>query len=87
MAKEKCRECKTSERKTRVPSEYLMTTFWGGSKHGRCLQISGTTHTATHPTTKERIATGQYTQLTSDQAKEMIKDLQDFIDNKLIETP
>ena len=77
----------STDHKTRVPDEYLMTTYYGGTNKGRCLQISGTTHTEIHPTTKESVDTGRYTQLTVDEAKAMIKDLKDFIKDKLPESP
>ena len=48
---------------------YWLTSFYGGVKRGRCIQI----------TAKEEDGSFGYVQLTKEDAKALIKDLQKFL--------
>ena len=61
----------STERQSSECDVYLLTTFFGGDKRGKCLQITG-------------LSEG-YVQLTMAQAKSLVLDLLDFIDDKLKE--
>ena len=58
----------TTELKTNS-SNYWLTSFYGGVKRGRCIQI----------TAKQEDGTYGYAQLTKEDAKALIKDLQKFL--------
>jgi hypothetical protein len=60
--------------KSRLADQYYLTRFSGGIERGVCVQVT--------PKAKEHGC--YYIALTKAEAKDMIKDLQDFVNNKSV---
>mgnify|MGYP003135090546 CR=1 FL=1 len=69
------------------PTNIQLTSFWGGSKNGPCIQITGDKIINTGEIHKrgETIKT-DHIQLTTDEAQEMVHLLHDYLQHGTIQT-